>query len=212
MTFPPAGPTTLLSTIQAYLYVQHNDDDDLQAWWMTQNAFSQGYLDSMNQLNLPIYTNPAIAGALLDWVAQGIYGIARPVLPSGQSVLLGPINTWTPNQIPINYSAVIGTSDFFETNDDIFKRIITWHFFKGDGKVFSIPWLKRRVMRFLVGANGAAPNIDNTYPVGVSIDSSGVAIITLTGTDPTVSQIFQAAVEGGALELPFQFSWSVVIA
>lgn len=212
MAFPPPGPTTLQSTINAYLYVQYNDDQDLQAWWMTQNTFAQGYLDSMNQLNLPIYTNPNIIGTLLDWVGQGIYDIARPVLPSGQSQLVGPLNTWTLNQIPLNFSEVVGSSDFFATNDDIYKRIITWHFYKGDGRVFSIPWLKRRVMRFLIGANGAAPNIDQTYAIGVQISSGGAAVITLTDTDPTVSPIFQAAVEGGALELPFQFQWSVVIA
>ena len=38
--------------------------------------------------------------------------------------------------------------------DDVFKRILTWHFYKGDGKNFSVRWLKRRIWRFLQGANG----------------------------------------------------------
>ena len=70
--------------------------------------------------------------------------------------------------MPFNAYKIVGPSNVTVTTDDIFKRIITWNFYKGDGKVFNIRWLKRRIMRFLYGTNGSAPNIDQTYQVSVT--------------------------------------------
>src|SRR5208283_808909 len=53
-------------------------------------------------------------------------------------------------------------------DDDVYKRCLTWHFYKGDGKYFSVRWLKRRVMRFLIGTNGSSPSIDQTYQISVT--------------------------------------------
>lgn len=205
-------PDHLLQQIRAYLYVQYNDDQDLQSWFKTYNLFAQSYLDSVNALNLPDYTGPLIVGALLDWVAEGLYGLKRPVLPSGQAIVIGPLNTWALNELALNDSYISGSSDFFETTDDIFKRIITWHVYKGDGRYFSIPWLKRRVQRFLIGAAGTAPEIEETYGVGVEISVGAAGVITLIDADPTLGPIFQAAVQGGVLALPFQLQWSVDLA
>jgi hypothetical protein len=214
-TFPPSGPTSLAKIIPAYVYQQYSDDENIQAFNTAFNGAAQSYLDWFTSINLPIYTSPTISGPLLDWVAQGIYGLARPALPYGQIFGIGPLNTWMPATILVNSFQTTGVISNFTTTDDIFKRIITWYFFKGDGQQFSVGWLKRRIMRFLIGAAGTAPNIDNTYPVSVVFSGGAVAItVTLTADDGITqanAQIFQAAVISGAIALPFQYSFSVTI-
>jgi len=42
--------------LPAYLYQQYNNDPDLAAFFTAYNDISQGYLDNINSLNLPIYT------------------------------------------------------------------------------------------------------------------------------------------------------------
>jgi hypothetical protein len=228
-------------TIPSYLYIQYNDDDDLQALVAAYNALSQELITWFAEINLPVYTGPAIIGALLDWVALGLYGQARPTLPSGVNRNLGPFNTWQFNSLAFNAMRTQQSTEFYATTDDVFKRIITWNFYKGDGRQFSVRWLKRRIMRFLLGENGTDPGVDETYMVSVGFSGSNQVDIrilsgrrTVTrgpfntapfGTMPfggqtTVFQqyvpmefapIFKAAVDGGALQLPFQFDWIVTV-
>jgi hypothetical protein len=120
---------------------------------------------------------------------------------------------------------------------------MTWNFYKGDGRTFSVRWLKRRVMRFLTGANGTDPGVDNTYQISVTFGPSNDVTIRLVAglreitagaiynragfnTQPfnglrTVytayaplldGEIFKSAVDAGVLQMPFQFTWTVVIA
>jgi hypothetical protein len=211
-TFPPSGPTTLTQILKAYVFEQYADDENIQAFFGSFNGLAQDYMSSIIGLNLPIYTG--LTGPLLDWVAQGIYGISRPSLPFGQVIGTGLLNTFELNTIELNSFTTSGTIQDFTTTDDIFKRIITWFFFKGDGQYFSIPWFKRRIMRFLIGTSGTAPNIDNTYPVSVVFSGSDVTItITFDGVIVTqaIAQIFQAAVQSGAIALPFQFTYTVTL-
>lgn len=182
------GQTTVQTVIPSYLYQQYSDDDDLQAFTDAFNQYAQVYLDWFNQINLPVYTKATVAGALLDWVAEGLYGISRPALPSGKNQYLGPFNTFAYNVLPFNGHKFIGPVNYTATNDDTFKRIITWHFYKGDGKYFNVLWLKRRIVRFLNGLNGTAPNVDQTYQVSVSFGVGNqinirllVGIRTVTG-------------------------------
>lgn len=144
----------LTKIIPSYVYQQYADDSDLQAFATSFNALAQEYCDWFNQINLPDYTGPLISDALLDWVAMGLYGISRPSLNSGTSV-----------------------------TDDVFKRVISWHFYKDDGKVFDVRWLKRRIMRFLTGLNGTGQGINQTYQISVRFAGSGVININVyTGT------------------------------
>jgi hypothetical protein len=168
--FPPSGPTTLLETIAAYLYQQYSDDDDLQAFVAAYNLLAQQYVDWFVNVNLPIY--PVQNGQLLDWIAAGLYGMARPSIPYGTVKTIGPLNTWAMNTIPLNTEMKVFPHTFYLTTDDIFKRILTWHFYKGDGKVFNVRWLKRRIMRFLLGMDGWSE------PDGVlgPVDTSPVSI------------------------------------
>lgn len=213
--FPPTSPSVLQSTIPSYLYVEYNDDSDLQAFVNAQNIIQQGYIDWFNQNPLPVYTNPNISGALLDWIGVGLYGLPRPALQSGSNVFIGPYNTFAYNALPINGDIVSNTEAVVATSDDVYKRILTWHVYKGDGKVFSIEWLKRRVIRFLAGPNGTSPVIDNTYPISVTLSGNNVTItFSVSNTSDytfTQASVFQAAVQSQAVELPFQFNFNVVV-
>jgi hypothetical protein len=200
---------TLQNIPPSYLYSEYTDDDDLQAFVAAYNGYAQSYLNTFNGLNLPIYTASNISGPLLDWVGQGIYGYPRPSLPGISASVVGPFNTVEFDQnLALNaLKTTSGTS--YTTTDDIYKRLLTWHFYKGDGKYFNIRWLKRRIMRFLIGANGTAPNIDQTYQVNVTFAAGNVVNITIP-TYP-VAPLLATAISSGAAELPFQYTFNVTV-
>jgi hypothetical protein len=213
-TFPPLAQTVLPHILPAYVFQQYSDDDNIQALDSSFNGIAQQYHNWLVNANLPVYTK--LSGSLLDWMAAGLYGITRPSLPYGSVTAIGPFATTPYNTLPYAGYQTLGVISQFTTTDDIFKRIITWYFFKGDGQVYSTIWLKRRVMRFLIGTSGTAPNIDNTYPISIFHDGGGAFTITITLT-PTAgivlsnAQIFQAAVQSRAVCLPFQYSFTVDI-
>ena len=186
--FPPSGPVTVLTIIAAYLYTEYNDDDDLQAFFIAYNSLVQAYLNWFNTINLPVYTGDQISGTLLDWVGLGLYGVPRAALGSGQNVDLGPYNSFMFNQIPFNDRIIVGPTDVVATSDDIYKRIITWDYFRGDGRVFNIRWLKRRIMRFLDGVNGSAPLINNTWQISVSFGVGNQVSIRLLTQERVITE------------------------
>lgn len=180
-SFAPNSPG-LTEVIPSYLYWQYNDDSNLQAFVDAYNTLAQQYVNWFNVIGLPVYTGGLIAGSLLDWIGQGLYGMARPVLPALGSSMIGPFNTWAIDSLAFNTIKAIGPSEFYATTDDIYRRVLTWHLLKGDGKTFNIRWLKRRVMRFLTGVNGTNPNIDQTYQISISFGAGNqVNIIILSG-------------------------------
>ncbi len=197
-TFPPPGPTTLQAPIPSYLYEQFADDDDLQAFVTAFNTLAGIYVSWFATVGLGVYTNPAISGLFLDWVAAGIYGFLRPTLSSGKFRDKGPFNTWTLNSWPFNQIRVIGPSSVTVTSDDTFRRIITWNFYKGDGNRFNVRWLKRRIMRFLIGPDGSAPNVDQTYIVSVSFGSGNLVSIKISSGSRKIT--------GGAIYNRFGFN------
>jgi hypothetical protein len=208
--WPVSSPTSIQKTIPAYLYLQYQQDPNVGAFFDAYNLYAQAYVDYFNRLDMPVYTKDPVAGTLLDWIAASIYGISRPGLPSSFGTPdVGPVNTFTPNQITLN-GYVAGTpSTFTTTTDDTFRRIITWAFYKGDGKVFTPTWLKRRINRFLDGMNGTDVVNDTTY--GISVAPTGFKQWTITISDSPQAQIFKAAYEVGAIELPFQITWTVTL-
>jgi len=235
--FPPVGPTTLTKTIPSYLYQQYNDDDDLQAFVASFNALAQEYVSFFANVSLPVYTG--LSGGLLDWVALGLYGVARPTLPSGSNRDTGSYNTYAFDTTAFNTIRRVGPQNVQATSDDTFKRCLTWALYKGDGKVFDIRWLKRRVKRFLIGVNGSAPNVDETYDISVTVGGGIVTIgITVsarrvvagphnTGALNTIAYngaktvlvpgtfhypaepVFASALLSGALGFPFQYRATV---
>lgn len=190
-TFPPTEPTMVAETIPAYLYVQYNDDEDLAAFVRAQNELTQEYVDRFLALNLPIYTRFPVSGDLLNWVGAGLYGIPRPALASGRNRNLGPLNTFLFNVLPLNTIQTVGPSNVTVTNDDTYRRIITWNFYKGDGKQFNVRWLKRRIQRFLTGVDGIGPDISETYRISVTFGVNRQVNITLGTIDRFIT--------GGAL-------------
>jgi len=208
--WPPTSPTTVQSAIKAYPYSQYRDDDQVTAFFEAYSAYAQGYVDWFNNLNLPIYTRAPVSGALLDWVAQGLYGMSRPTLPSNVGVMpMGPINTFMANSRAVNGFKGGLPETYALTTDDTFRRILTWHLYRGDGRVFTPRWLKRRINRFLNGANGTDVLNDTTYSISVAMSGFKHWMITLP--DSTMSQIFKIAVETGAIELPFQITFTIVL-
>ena len=213
--FPPTGPTSLQTIIPSYLYQEYFDDDDLQAFVEAQNSLAQGYLDWFNSINLPIYTSPTIAGPLLDWVGAGLYGYPRPTLAFSNLRGYGQFNTWVINTLAFNAGGATGTSTVLEVTDEIYKRLLTWHFYKGDGRQFTIRWLKRRVGRFLSGTSGTAGKIDDLSQISVSFASGTPRAVNLTisngALDTTYAPILQAAILTGVLEMPFAYTCNVLI-
>ncbi len=177
--FPPSGPTGLTKIIPSYLYKQYQDDDNLQAFVAAYNTLAQNVLQTMIDLNLPIYTGSVIVGPLLDWVGTGLYGLPRPPLSSDMRSVVGPIGTFAFGTLAYGGFKVLDANLVTITTDDFYKRILTWHLWKADGKVFTVRWLKRRIMRFLTGSNGAGPNIDQTYQVSVTFGTGNNVSIRL---------------------------------
>lgn len=230
----------LTTIIPSYLYVEYNDDDNLQGFVSAQNQLAQQLMDRLTAINLPIYTG--LIGAYLDWVAQGLYGMTRPYLPTGTNRNYGAYNTFAYNVNAYNGYRVLSPMEVFITNDDIFKRIMTWNFYKGDGFTFNVTWLKRRIMRFLLGENGSAPLIPNTYQISVTFGANNVVNITFIEGERAIvngalydnlafnsfgynqlttsftqlvtlenAQVLIDAINSGAVNLPFQYTYNVNI-
>lgn len=185
--FPPLGPTSQTALIKSYVYEEYADDVVIQAFAQSFNILAQNYIDTFNALNLPVYTGAIIADSLLDWVAQGIYGISRPALSSGKNRNIGAFNTAVINGLAFNASKRIGPQNLVVTSDDIFKRIMTWAIYKGDGKVFNVRWLKRRIMRFLYGVDGADYNAGQTYRISVTFGVGSQINIGVTRGKRTIT-------------------------
>lgn len=177
--------------IPSYLYWQYKDDDNLQAFVDSYNSYAQEFAEWFCSLNLPIYTTSPVDGALLNWVGEGLYGYPRPVLGSGSQVLKGPYNTWQFNSIQFNQHKLIGEFTADPVDDDLYRRMITWHFWKGDGRQFNIRNLKRKIMRFLEGENGIDPPVDQTYRISVSFGACCQVDITLIRYRGRVTRSFR---------------------
>ena len=212
LQFTTTWPGFLQATIPSYLFVEYNDDANLQAFRDAYNQLQQQFVNWWNQCPLAVYTGPLIVGSLLDWVGQGVYGIARPTLPAGINQILGPLATWAFGAKPFASHVVIESAVYYAVNDDYYKRVITWAFYKGDGRQFSINWLKRRVVRFLLGMNGIDPGIANTYDIGVTVSGTAMTITIHNSATYPAAVIFQAAVNAEVLELPYQFTYTVTLA
>ena len=185
-------------TIKQYLYQQYQDDLDLQAFVDAFNSIAQTYIDWANTIGLPIYTG--LSGALLDWVGSGIYGTRRPIIgaPSG-----AVYNTFAYNTQ--NYGT--GAISTILASDDAYKRVLTWKLYRGDGFYVTIPWLKRRLKRFIVGRNGAAPDITETNEISILLGANNILNIVITyPSDAASVSMLLDYLNSGVLDLPFQYT------
>ena len=199
---------TITKILKAYPYVQYKDDEYISSFFDALNDYQQEYFDYMKTLKLFLYTG--LSGDVLDWVGSGLYGIERPVLSIASYAYSGEYNTSVYNGlVPYNGMSVTTESEAtYTVTDDIYKRILTWHLYKADGHMFTIPWLKRRIKRFLLGTNGEDVSITNTDDISVTVSDHTVTINTSL-TTYSYLLVFSAAVSSGAIELPFQYDFNV---
>jgi hypothetical protein len=189
--------------LPSYAYVQYSDDSDIRAFIRSFNDYSQDFLDWFNTLELPIYTG--LTGDLLEWVGAGLYGYSRPFLPSIFITEKGGYNTRGYNEFKYNAFQPKAATGYTAATDDTYIRCLTWNFYKDDGFQFNARWLKRRVARFLWGAN----DFQNTYNVSVHYGATGLITITVPNTPEAV--LLQDVIAGGAVNLPFQYAIGVAI-
>lgn len=228
----------IVTTLPSYVYTQYSDDANVSAFFRAYNLLSQQNLDEINSYQLPIFLNQS--GALLDWAASSIYGVFRPTLSSSPARPTGPYDTFAYNSEHYDGFKLVNNSANFVADDPTYQRIIQWNTFKGDGKQFTMTWLKKRIERFLTGV--IFPQ--STYDVSVRFTSeTGVLIVIseatqiFTGGALWNSQVFggrgisfnqattittdhtpspfaaalKAAINSGILLLPFQYKFTVEI-
>lgn len=180
--------------IRSYMYTQYNDDDNLRAFFTAYNSMAQGIYDWMVNANLPVFIGEYNTGDQLRWISHGIYGVLPPVISSSEQREIGPYNTLEFNQLAFNEYRVINQSDQVVVSDDLFKRIMTWNFYKGDGFYFSIPWIKRRILRFLLGVNGTDILNDQRWSISIQFVDGGIVISIYKGRRQfTRSAIYNAS-------------------
>lgn len=192
----------LQAAIPSYLYLEYSDDEDLQAFVASFNQIAQGYVDWFNQTPLSVYTSSSISGALLDWVATGIWGISRPVLSTESAQDFAGYNEATYNTLAYNAMNYVQSGTAHLADDDTYKRVLTWNLYRGDGEMFCLQWLKNRIARFLNGPNGMDYAVLNAQP-GITVSGSVFTVTSAASTDYTNLQLAYA---NGALAFPFQYS------
>lgn len=198
------------AVLPAYPYLEYSDDDNIQGFFSALNGLQQGYLDWFNQTPLAVYTASGISGPLLDWCATGIYGISRPVLSTQSGTNIGAWNSYAWNTLPWDGARITTSGTVTVATDDIYKRVLTWHLYRGDGNVPSIPWLRRRVARFIYGAGGTDISVDVLPNIQISQPSAHALTITVPA-GPN-GNLFAQCVDNGVLALPFQMTFTVTVA
>ncbi|QGZ66262.1 hypothetical protein [Paraburkholderia acidisoli] len=193
----------LQQVIPAYLYQQYFDDSSIQAFVDSYNSLAQGYLSWFNNTPLGLYTSPNITGTLLDWIGQGIYGISRPVLSTQTTTITAGYDAFAYNTVPYNYLSYSSSGTAQTASDDIYKRMMTWNLYRGDGQMFTMGWLKNRVSRFINGANGSDYAVLDNPP---SITVSGNTF-TITSFDDAVFTALQELINARLVSVPFQYNF-----
>jgi hypothetical protein len=226
---------TLQKIIEAYPYGQFSDDPDIQAFFAGLNTTAQGYLSWFTQNPLSVYTLGNINGALLDWVGEGVYGIERPVISSVASKVTGAYDTKTYDASPYGVRKVTSYGSVAIVNDDIYKRVLTWHLYLGDGRQMSVQWLRRRIARFIYGTNGTDIPADDFQKIWIQRSPAARSGSFVTGPYNTqaydtssstkrltrhsmqiglhtgqISQVFNQLLSQGDLAVPFQIKFNVI--
>lgn len=153
--------------LPAFVYSEYADDENVQGIFGAYNGLAQGYLDWFNNTPLAVYTNPNINGPLLDWIAQGIYGISRPIFSSLSTKYIAGLNSLPLNSRPLNGNLYLQSGTATIADDDYYKRTLTWWLYAGDGRLFNTPILRRKIARFLYGASGADVSMDENLKIQI---------------------------------------------
>lgn len=197
--------------IPSYIFTQYNDDEDVTAFFESYNEMAQKYLNAFNNLQLPCWTSQLITGWLLDWIAQGIYGQIRPALQIvKEQTQKGDYNTIEYNAITYATISNYIAGQYSYLSDDLFKRVLTWNFYKGDGLQFSVPWFKRRIARFIIGNDGIDPPIDETFDISIT-SNDGTFYVRIPDYDDGVAYALAACIEQEFVNLPFMYKYIVTV-
>lgn len=200
----------LKQIIPAYPFVQYRDDPNIVAFFTAYNDLAQQYLDSVNSYKLPYWPAAGVSGALLDFVVKGIYGEERPEQQlTVEEFYEGIYNTTEYNETPYATLKDYVPGETQYVADDLWKRVLTWNFYKADGQQFTITWLKRRIARFLFGAGGRDPRLENTYDISITVDSGHFKIKYPNAGG--VGLFLRAAIEQKMVYLPFQYTYEITV-
>src|ERR1035437_161944 len=188
--------------LKSYPYKQFSDDPNIVAFFNAYNIQAQGYMDYLLGLNLPIYTK--LSGALLDWVGESLYGFPRPTISTFSGAVFG--------------TGIFGKVVFGEgtitsalASDDIYQRCLTWKTCRAGGLNVTIPMMKRRIMRFIIGTNGTCPDVVDTSAVSITVPQSGFMQININA--PVYASSVYSLVQclnNGILDWPFQYPFTIV--
>ena len=194
--------------VPARTYREYSNDENVQAFFGSLNTIQQGILTWFAETPLAVYTSPNIYGPLLDWTLTGIYGIARPILTTTVTRIAGPLATNVMGEHPMATLTTSQSGSSYAVTDDFYKRVATWTLYRGDGLHFTLPWLFRRVERFLGGVNGADVPIDLATRPTISV--SGTAF-TITTPSTAASEQLQQLMLQGFLPVPLPYTFTVTL-
>ena len=183
MTSIASPPEPLQAVIPSYVYQQYADDENIVAFVSSFNGLAQGYLDWFNATPLAVYTSPQIAGPLLDWVGNGLYGVSRPVFSSGSTAYLAGLNAFPLNRVALNGHRFLQSGTATVASDDYYKRVLTWTTYAGDGRFFTCDMFRKRIARFLYGVSGTDISLSQAQQVSVTAGAVPGPIA------PTLSQV-----------------------
>ena len=162
-------PQPLQTIIPAYPYQQYADDPNIVAFFNAYNTLAQQYLAWFNASPFAVYTLPTISGPLLDWIGNGIYGIARPTFTALLGKYVAGLNSSFVNRKPVDgfYKYKFGYGTL--SSDDFYKRVLTWWFYLGDGRRFTIMSLRRKIARFIYGVDGGDITLSQVQSISITL-------------------------------------------
>ncbi|MDF7675085.1 hypothetical protein PT277_05140 [Acetobacteraceae bacterium ESL0709] len=193
-------------------YNQFTDDEDIAAFFTAFYKIARQTISWMAEHPFAFYVGPQLTGGFLNYCTYCLYGQFRYKISYVQvQHYTGSINEEEINIKSIDEETITKTYLGTSISDDLHKRITTWNFYKGDGLNFTIPWLKRRVMRFLTGDNGHTGKFNNCVPVSVGVNAHEVTITISPGNwDSNLVDILSKIINNGILNMPPMFLFTVV--
>ncbi|WP_196424728.1 hypothetical protein [Commensalibacter melissae] len=187
-----------------YLYLQWKEDDNLDAFVKVHNETTDKYLDEIRKLNIPNYKTKN--GKFLDYVAKNLYGISRKPLLNAQTIVEMGINIDDPNTISPNDAKILSNSFRHEITDIEFRKIIEWNVYREDGFHFTIPWLKRRLSRFLSYSSGDM----DMNSISIVAENRKITIRLLNDLQKSpYRELLKGVLLNKTINLPFMFEFEL---
>jgi len=208
--------TTLQNAPPSYLYGEYADDTNLQATRQAYNQEANGLFQWLQTVPIADYRNNPISSTLLDFVAEGLYNMQRKVLVAAtRSNIKGAFADVAMGDAAFadgEYSEA--TATVITLNDDQFRRAITWNIYSGDGWIFSTPWLRRRIARFMFGTNGNdVSQVGDQQYISIQWTALRTATIYITApsADTVIAGVLQTGLTSGYLQSPIGYLFNIIL-